>query len=417
LLLSFSLLLPACGFESDVTENSFYSEVTDTSSNFENVDTDSSHDFWKIGDVGPGGGIIVYVNESGFSGWECQIWTPCHVLEVAPNDVAGMFDITEAKNAAESYETALADDWVLPTIETLNHITEARKFVSNLVDSSYWSNGTRKSSIPRPWVFRFFDENGSSSPREINADSGTHRVRAVRAFSSWRCSSASSCYPIAKDYEIGDFTAYGALILDKIKTRLLVEVQREDIAGLENFIEMNNYVDDQRGVQGWRLPTLCELEKIAAMPLLKTKIWDGLYWSLEDSWVFDMSTEGFFEMPKIEDVPVGTARIRLVRTIGEIDGIGSVTKLYNINCPKYIKKFLTVYGPKGVRHLPRTTSTYPKWSVENFPDEDSTYWPDDSSNLDDYPAGDCVGDCNDMDGDGRTWDDVDADGDGNYESP
>ena len=28
----------------------------------------------------------------------------------------------------------------------------------------------------------------------------------------------------------------------------------------------------------------------------------------------------------------------------------------------------------------------------------------------------CIGDCNDMDGDGRTWNDVDADGDGLYES-
>ena len=28
----------------------------------------------------------------------------------------------------------------------------------------------------------------------------------------------------------------------------------------------------------------------------------------------------------------------------------------------------------------------------------------------------CVGDCNDMDNDGRTWDDIDGDGDGRYES-
>jgi hypothetical protein len=34
---------------------------------------------------------------------------------------------------------------------------------------------------------------------------------------------------------------------------------------------------------------------------------------------------------------------------------------------------------------------------------------------DDYES--CVGDCNDMDNDGRTWDDIDGDGDGRYESP
>jgi hypothetical protein len=32
--------------------------------------------------------------------------------------------------------------------------------------------------------------------------------------------------------------------------------------------------------------------------------------------------------------------------------------------------------------------------------------------LDDGP---CIGDCTDMDNDGRTWDDVDADGDGRFE--
>ena len=38
---------------------------------------------------------------------------------------------------------------------------------------------------------------------------------------------------------------------------------------------------------------------------------------------------------------------------------------------------------------------------------------DDYGGFDDY----CEGDCYDMDNDGRTWNDVDADGDGLYESP
>ena len=33
--------------------------------------------------------------------------------------------------------------------------------------------------------------------------------------------------------------------------------------------------------------------------------------------------------------------------------------------------------------------------------------------FDDEP---CYGDCNDMDNDGRTWDDYDGDGDGRYET-
>lgn len=43
---------------------------------------------------------------------------------------------------------------------------------------------------------------------------------------------------------------------------------------------------------------------------------------------------------------------------------------------------------------------------ENYGDD---YWPDEGPNW-------CDGDCNDMDNDGRTWDDVDADRDGCYES-
>jgi hypothetical protein len=43
---------------------------------------------------------------------------------------------------------------------------------------------------------------------------------------------------------------------------------------------------------------------------------------------------------------------------------------------------------------------------ENYGDD---YWPDEGPNY-------CDGDCNDMDNDGRTWGDVDADRDGCYES-
>ncbi len=52
---------------------------------------------------------------------------------------------------------------------------------------------------------------------------------------------------------------------------------------------------------------------------------------------------------------------------------------------------------------------------------DSCYEQDTSNDVteedmqDYYDDGPCIGDCNDMDNDGRTWDDYDADGDGLYE--
>jgi hypothetical protein len=265
-------------------------------------------------------------------------------------------------------------------------------------------------------VFNFGNGQVSSSATTKNTDRRTFRIRAVRAFSSWRCSSASSCDPIAKNYEVGEFTAEGGLVVDKVKSRVLLEAQREDIAGLENFVDMKNYLDIRQREQGWRLPTLCELEKIAALPVLKTKIWDDVYWSLDGRWVFDVSEEHFFKMPMDGDAVIGTARIRLVRWLGETGAIGTTLFIEHTDCPKYLKKFFPL-GPSGRRWPPRTTRTYPKWSVENYPDEDSNYEYYDEPDWGDYDTGSCVGDCTDMDGDGRTWNDIDADGDGFYESP
>ena len=44
------------------------------------------------------------------------------------------------------------------------------------------------------------------------------------------------------------------------------------------------------------------------------------------------------------------------------------------------------------------------------------FWKSYDDGYEDY-YDDCYGDCNDMDNDGRTWDDYDRDGDGLYESP
>jgi hypothetical protein len=54
----------------------------------------------------------------------------------------------------------------------------------------------------------------------------------------------------------------------------------------------------------------------------------------------------------------------------------------------------------------------------NYQDDYGDYgdygdYQDDYGGFDDY----CDGDCYDMDNDGRTWNDVDADGDGLYETP
>jgi hypothetical protein len=49
----------------------------------------------------------------------------------------------------------------------------------------------------------------------------------------------------------------------------------------------------------------------------------------------------------------------------------------------------------------------------NYQDNYQDDYQDDYGGFDEY----CDGDCYDMDNDGRTWNDVDADGDGLYETP
>ena len=53
-------------------------------------------------------------------------------------------------------------------------------------------------------------------------------------------------------------------------------------------------------------------------------------------------------------------------------------------------------------------------SEEYYDDEYEEFYDDGDEEYYDDP---CYGDCNDMDNDGRTWDDYDGDGDGLYESP
>jgi uncharacterized protein YjbI with pentapeptide repeats len=75
------------------------------------------------------------------------------------------------------------------------------------------------------------------------------------------------------------------------------------------------------------------------------------------------------------------------------------------------------------RYLPPITPTRPQSNYSpDYLEGDDPEPPrpgigNDSENDYGYDDGPCIGDCNDMDGDGRTSDDIDRDGDGLYESP
>lgn len=106
---------------------------------------------YNLGDVGPGGGIIVYSDEAGFNnsagegpsiGVMCLIGT-CHYLEMAKTDLYGFLTYEQAIIAASDYTTPQANDWLLPSKDALNALYEySRSFDTDFpieFPDYYWS--------------------------------------------------------------------------------------------------------------------------------------------------------------------------------------------------------------------------------------------------------------------------------------
>ena len=165
-------VLVSCGGGSSLTQES---PIIDCEANSANVDI-WTPDLWvvadycyKVGDTGPGGGIIVYVDAAGFVNYSgdgfsigdmCLTGT-CHYLEMAPTDLEGTYSWIDAMVAAEEFSTPSANDWLLPSMDALNAMCKYAfgdrvnaicnddsngtftNSVGGLLSESYWS-----SSVP-----------------------------------------------------------------------------------------------------------------------------------------------------------------------------------------------------------------------------------------------------------------------------
>ena len=117
---------------------------------------------YKIGDTGPGGGIVFYLEASGG-------------LEVSR--LLGDYNWNDAINAARNYRGGGMSDWYLPTKTELNlvYVNLHKAGIVNLGASWYWSS----SQVDNKYAWGQYFGDGR---QYVDAKNKTGSVRAVRAF-------------------------------------------------------------------------------------------------------------------------------------------------------------------------------------------------------------------------------------------
>jgi len=116
---------------------------------------------YKIGDTGPGGGIIFFAAGGQYK--ECS-WD------------LGTYNWSDALNTAKNYQGGGFTNWRLPDRDELYLLYQNRTTVGGFLSASYWSS-SEYSSVSA-WMRNF-----SSGSEDWFSKSNSYRVRAVRSFS------------------------------------------------------------------------------------------------------------------------------------------------------------------------------------------------------------------------------------------
>jgi len=166
---------------------------------------------YLLGDIGPGGGIIFYKSQTGFTMTDTN--EVCHYLEASPdNNVGGgQFDWgitipvlgstssaigTGRKNTAlivqagganysvarycTEYRGGGKDDWFLPSKDELNELYRNKHLFDNLPDYYYWSS-TEGNTNEQGGVY-IWGHNFTNGQQGQFLKSVTNNTRAIRAF-------------------------------------------------------------------------------------------------------------------------------------------------------------------------------------------------------------------------------------------
>ena len=117
----------------------------------------------KIGDIGPGGGLIFYIE--GNKALECS-------------ELLGEANWEDAKRMCSEYRGGGYDDWYLPNKEELNWIYENLRRKEKIIgDTWYWSSSSYSTNNACAQSF-------NNGYQNSNYKNYTGSVRAVRAFNT-----------------------------------------------------------------------------------------------------------------------------------------------------------------------------------------------------------------------------------------
>ena len=120
----------------------------------------------KIGDIGPGGGLIFYIE--GNKALECS-------------ELLGEANWESAKRMCSEYRGGGYSDWYLPTKEELNWIYDNLRRKGKITgDTWYWSSSSYSTDHDHAWKQDFYD----GSQYDYGYKNNTYSVRAVRAFNT-----------------------------------------------------------------------------------------------------------------------------------------------------------------------------------------------------------------------------------------
>lgn len=120
--------------------------------------------FLKIGDIGPGGGLVFYIE--GTRAWECS-------------EVLGASNWEGAKTLCSEYRGGGYSDWYLPSKDELNLVyINLRRTGKISGNDGYWSSSEYDNSYAWRQIFSDGDQGDVYRPNKND----TYSVRAVRAF-------------------------------------------------------------------------------------------------------------------------------------------------------------------------------------------------------------------------------------------